>query len=137
MTAGCTGTWIRSVKPPFSCWLTIPSGVPSAIAVTGMPAPCANCVAWSGVTRPAVWPPSERMTITAGGRLAPGFLGTVFATLTARATASASAVPCGPVCARASAARASALLWVGGVTSVVWSENVITATRYPFGSLSR
>ena len=53
----------------------------------------------------------------------------VFATLTARTTASASAVPWGPVCARAIALRTSDMSCVGGATREAWSENVITATR--------
>src|SRR5262249_40017946 len=57
-TLGATGTMIRSVNPPWSFWLTTPCCVPRAIAVTGIFESRANCEAWSGVIRPAVWPPS-------------------------------------------------------------------------------
>jgi len=66
----------------------MPSVVPTETVVTGMPTLWASCAACCGVTRPAVWPPSEKTTMTAGGRLLPGFAGTAFATATARATAS-------------------------------------------------
>ena len=68
-----TGTWMRSVKPPFSGCTTTPSGVPSETAETGIPAFFAAAAACCGVTRPAVCPPSESSTIAAGGR-GPGFV---------------------------------------------------------------
>ena len=59
-TSGLTGTWIRSVKPPLTGCSTMPSVVPTETVVTGMPTLCASRAACCGVTRPAVWPPSEK-----------------------------------------------------------------------------
>src|SRR6185503_14243752 len=98
---GCAGTWMRSVNPPLSfCWTT-PSGVPTRIVDTGIFAFSAAAAACSGEIRPAVWPPSDRTTTAAGGRCPATEPFTSAPTRTARATASASAVPCGPVWARA------------------------------------
>ena len=93
------------MKPPCSFWSTTPSGVPRRIVETGMCARRATAAACCGVTRPAVWPPSEIRTTTAGGRFPFTVPWTVEPTRTARAAASASAVPCGPAFARASAVR--------------------------------
>ena len=57
-----------------------------------------------GVTAPAVWPPSENRTTTAGGRC-PTAPRTERRDRHRHATASASAVPCGPALARLIAAR--------------------------------
>ncbi len=74
--------------------------MPSETVETGIAALSAAFAAAVGDVRPAFWPPSETSRIVAGGWGLPGLLGPTafFATVTASASASPSAVPSSSVC---------------------------------------
>ena len=83
--------------PPFSGCMDDAVGRAERDRRDGDAAPASPAApACCGVTRPAVWPPSESTTTTAGGRVPFCAPLTDWPTCTACTTASASAVPCGP-----------------------------------------